>query len=72
MEPHFSRAAIIGVGLLGASLGLALKARGIADKVIGIGRRQSSLDVALGSGAIDEAFLDAAEGAAAAVGEASA
>jgi len=47
------RVAIVGVGLLGASLGLALKARGLAKHVVGVGRRQVSLDTALELGAID-------------------
>lgn len=57
-EPHFQTVTIIGAGLLGASLGLALKARGMAACVRGVGRRQSSLDSARAVGAIDEAFLD--------------
>lgn len=61
MEPHFNRVTIIGVGLLGASLGLALKSRGLASKVLGVGHRQSSLDTALRMGAVDETCLNAAE-----------
>ncbi len=60
MGPHFNRVSIIGVGLLGASFGLALKQRGLADHIIGVGRRQSSLDTALRAGAIDESSLDLA------------
>jgi prephenate dehydrogenase len=52
--------AILGVGLIGGSIGLAAKRRGLAERVLGIGRQQSSLDEALAVGAIDEAFLDAA------------
>jgi prephenate dehydrogenase len=59
--PHFGAVTIIGVGLLGGSLGLALKERGIAAHVRGVGRRRSSLDTALEVAAIDEAFLDARE-----------
>ncbi|HPO86817.1 MAG TPA: prephenate dehydrogenase [Candidatus Hydrogenedentes bacterium] len=55
---EFQVATIVGVGLLGGSLGLALKERGIARTVRGVGRRQNSLDVALARGAIDESFLD--------------
>ncbi len=61
MEPHFDRVTIIGVGLLGASLGLALKSRGVATTVLGVGHRQSSLDTALRMGAVDETYLNAAE-----------
>jgi cyclohexadieny/prephenate dehydrogenase len=63
MSPHFDTVAIIGVGLLGGSLGLAMKARGLTSRVRGAGRRQSSLDKALEVGAVDAAFLDAAEAA---------
>ncbi|MBX7255284.1 MAG: prephenate dehydrogenase/arogenate dehydrogenase family protein [Candidatus Hydrogenedentes bacterium] len=62
MTAHFNTAAIVGVGLLGGSLGLALKARRMADRVYGIGRRQESLDTALKLGAVDKTFLDLSEG----------
>jgi prephenate dehydrogenase len=55
---RFGTVALAGVGLLGGSLGLALKHRGLADTVRGLGRRREPLDIALGMGAIDEAFLD--------------
>lgn len=61
MNRSFDIAAVIGVGLLGGSLGLALKARGLARVVRGAGRRMSSLDTACSMGAIDEAHLDARE-----------
>ncbi len=51
---------IVGVGLIGGSIGLAAKRRGLARRVLGAGRQQSSLDEALAVGAIDEGFLDAA------------
>lgn len=51
--------AVIGVGLLGGSLGLALKKKGLAGRVRGVGHRQSTLDTALALGAVDEVFLDA-------------
>ena len=52
---------IIGVGLLGGSAGLALKAHDPGVRIAGVGRRQSSLDRALEIGAIDTAHLDASE-----------
>jgi len=55
---------IIGVGLLGGSAGLALKARCPRARVCGVGRRKASLDKALEVGAIDAAYLEAAEPAA--------
>ncbi|MCI0681863.1 MAG: prephenate dehydrogenase [Gemmataceae bacterium] len=49
---------IVGVGLIGGSIGLAAKRRGVARRVRGLGRQQASLDRALEIGAIDEAHLD--------------
>jgi prephenate dehydrogenase len=51
---------IVGVGLIGGSIGLAAKRRGLAERVIGAGRQQSSLARALSLGAIDEGSLDLA------------
>lgn len=64
MEPLFDRAAIVGVGLLGASLGLAMQASGSARRITGVGRRQSTLDTALALGAIHDSSLELAEVAA--------
>ncbi len=58
MNPNFGTVTIVGVGLLGGSLGLALKERGLSRLVRGVGHRQVSLDAALARKAIDEAFLD--------------
>jgi prephenate dehydrogenase len=63
-QPSPDRVAIVGVGLLGASLGLALKARGLATRVTGVGRRKVSLDTALALGAIDATAPDVAAAAA--------
>ncbi|MBM3289084.1 MAG: prephenate dehydrogenase/arogenate dehydrogenase family protein [Candidatus Hydrogenedentes bacterium] len=60
MKPHLGTVAIVGVGLLGGSLGLALKDRGLATRVRGVGRRQEVIDTALGLNAIDEGTLDLA------------
>jgi prephenate dehydrogenase len=46
---------ILGVGLLGGSMGLAVKADGSAGKVVGYGHRASTLEEALRLGAIDRA-----------------
>lgn len=56
--PHFENAVIIGVGLLGGSLGLAMKQRELARKVVGIGRSRVSLEKAIACGTIDTAVLD--------------
>jgi prephenate dehydrogenase len=65
-KPFFDKVAIIGVGLLGGSVGLALKARGMCGAVVGVGRSRSSIEAALRMGAIDEAaeeVVDAVRGA---------
>ncbi|HEV3261043.1 MAG TPA: prephenate dehydrogenase/arogenate dehydrogenase family protein [Gemmataceae bacterium] len=51
---------IVGVGLIGGSIGLAAKRRGLVARVRGVGWRQQTLDQALARGAIDEAALDLA------------
>lgn len=51
---------ILGVGLLGGSIGLALKQRLKSCRVVGYGHRPSTLDTALRVGAIDEAYDDPA------------
>jgi prephenate dehydrogenase len=56
------RIAIVGVGLMGGSFGLAVRAAGAPARRIGIGRRQSTLDLALAYDAVDEVTLDMAEG----------
>jgi len=48
-----TRIAIVGVGLIGGSIGLALRSRGLAEEVIGVGRRPASLDKAKERGAVD-------------------
>jgi prephenate dehydrogenase len=60
VEQNVSTLTILGVGLIGGSIGLAAKQRGLARRVLGVGRQQRSLDEALAVGAIDEAHLDAA------------
>ena len=54
--------AIIGVGLLGCSLGLALKSRGLAARVVGVGRRRESLEQAMARGAVDDTFIEVEQG----------
>lgn len=59
MEP-FRRIAIVGVGLIGGSLALALRRAGLVTEVVGIGRTQQNLDVALARGIVDRAGTDPA------------
>jgi len=54
----FRRVAIVGVGFMGASLGLAIKKKGLAREVIGIGHHEDSLKIAKDLGAIDQATTD--------------
>jgi len=63
-EKHFHQVTVVGVGLLGGSVGLAVKAADQAIQVVGVGRRKSSLDRALAAGAIDRATLETADGVA--------
>ena len=64
MGLFFDKVAIIGVGLLGGSVGLTLKARGMCGKVIGLGRSPASVEAGLEMGAIDEAADELVEAAA--------
>lgn len=54
----FNKVAIIGVGLIGGSIGLALKKKRLAGKIIGIGHRQKSIDQALKVRAIDAGYVE--------------
>ncbi len=46
---------IVGVGLIGASLGMALRERGLVERVVGVDIDPKTLDIAQRRGAIDEA-----------------
>ncbi len=61
---EFDHITIIGVGLIGGSLGLALKERGLAKKTVGVGYRDSTLKRAQDARAIDRWTLNIAEGVA--------
>jgi cyclohexadieny/prephenate dehydrogenase len=62
---RFERIAIVGLGLLGGSVGLGAKARGVAARVVGSTRQADAQAQALRSGAVDELrpLEDAARGA---------
>lgn len=63
---HFGTVVIVGVGLIGGSLGMALKSRRLAQTVIGVGRSAERLGTALALGAIDRGVTrldEAANGA---------
>ena len=53
MTKHINTLAIIGVGLIGGSLSLALKKHNAVGRAIGVGRSQANLDEALRLGVID-------------------
>jgi prephenate dehydrogenase len=61
---EYDTVAIVGVGLIGGSIGLALRERRLAQKIIGVGRRQMSLDAARKVGAIDNGVTSLANGVA--------
>lgn len=50
---HLDKLAVIGVGLIGTSCALALRAAGAVSHVVGVGRSQDNLDRARERGAID-------------------
>jgi len=62
-QPVFDVLGIVGVGLIGGSLGLAAKKRGLVGTVLGIGRSAEKLDRARTLGAIDEYTTDLISGA---------
>ncbi|MBC7288150.1 MAG: NAD(P)-binding domain-containing protein, partial [Armatimonadetes bacterium] len=63
-RPHFNRAAVIGIGLIGASFALAARRAGLVDRVIGVARKESTRSKAEEIGAADETTDDAAAAAA--------
>jgi len=63
MTASWHSVAIVGVGLIGGSIGKALQARRLADRIIGIGRSQAGLDAARGTSAVTETTTDVAAAA---------
>jgi len=61
MSVHFKRVVIIGVGLIGGSLALAGKKKGLFGEVIGVGRNKANLDAAVNMGAVDRYVHDPKE-----------
>ena len=60
----FARAAVIGVGLIGGSLGMAMRRRRLAREVVGVVRVSETLGTARTRGAIDRGTTDPVEGVA--------
>jgi prephenate dehydrogenase len=62
-DARFARVAVIGVGLIGGSFALALKAAKACAQVVGVGRSKANLDAAVARGVIDVAASDVAQAA---------
>ena len=58
----FNRITIIGLGLIGGSLCLAIKEKRLAKEIVGVSRRKSTIDQAVKKGLIDFATLDMKDG----------
>lgn len=63
MAQLFRQMTICGVGLIGGSLGLIARRAGVVGKVVGLGRSQSNLDVAVERQMVDVATRDPIEAA---------
>lgn len=59
---RFNKVAIIGVGLIGGSIGLAIKKKRLAGEVIGVFRRGTTLKRALKCKAVDRGVMDIVSG----------
>jgi len=57
----FRRVAIIGVGLIGGSLGLTLRKFSLAEVVVGAGRNPENIHLAVRRGALHQGYKTAAE-----------
>ncbi len=61
LDPGIQHITIIGPGLLGCSLGMALRARGYTGGLVGVARRQATVDAAIARGGIDAGTDDLAQ-----------
>lgn len=61
-KPLFNKICIVGVGLIGGSLGMAIKRRKLAKLVIGVVRKKSTAEEAMRKHALDVALFDLNEG----------
>lgn len=59
---HWDTVAIVGVGLIGGSIGLALRERKLTSQIVGVGRRPESLSQAKAVGAVHRTTRVVAEG----------
>lgn len=58
MRPHFPQITIVGTGFIGGSIGLAAKAAGLADVIVGTDMDHDAIDQALAACAIDRGQTD--------------
>ena len=63
MAQLFRQMTVCGVGLIGGSLALIARRAGVVGRVVGLGRSQANLDVAVERGMIDVATRDPVEAA---------
>lgn len=61
MTVIFDQVAIFGVGLIGGSLGMALKKHGLANQVIGFDVDQENIELAIELQAIDQGYINIQE-----------
>ncbi len=61
-EAVCDRLCIVGVGLIGGSIGIGVRQRGLAKRVVGVGRNAERLQQAIQLGAIDEATTSLQDG----------
>ncbi|MFQ5735433.1 MAG: prephenate dehydrogenase [Thermodesulfobacteriota bacterium] len=58
---HFDKVVVIGVGLIGGSLAMVLRARSMAGAIVGVGRGLPNIEAAKRLGVVDSITRDAAE-----------
>ena len=58
----FRKVTIVGVGLIGASMGMAVKKRSLAREIVGVARKDATLATAVKQGAIHSGTKDIKEG----------
>jgi prephenate dehydrogenase len=63
MTVLFRQMTLCGVGLIGGSLAITAREHGLVERIVGLGRTQANLDVAIERGLIDFATRDPAEAA---------
>ncbi len=61
MRTIFDKVVIVGIGLIGGSIGMALKKQTVIQKIIGVDINQDNLELAIKLQAIDEGYLGIAK-----------